>query len=202
MNGDFLEHYFTNNEALKSELRIIKYKLDNHEFIFNSDNGVFSKNKIDFGSKVLLENFLKENKKNVDNLLDIGCGYGFMGIVLAKILDAKPTLIDVNKRAIHLTKMNLKENKIKGDTFVSDIYGQVQNQFDLIITNPPIRAGKIIVLKILQDAKNHLNEEGELWFVIRKDQGAKSILKEIEAFYENEIIKKEKGFFVIRSKKR
>ena len=189
MNGDFLEHYFTNNEALKSELRIIKYKLDNHEFIFNSDNGVFSKNKIDFGSKVLLENFLKENKKNVDNLLDIGCGYGFMGIVLAKILDAKPTLIDVNKRAIHLTKMNLKENKIKGDTFVSDIYGQVQNQFDLIITNPPIRAGKIIVLKILQDAKNHLNEEGELWFVIRKDQGAKSILKEIEAFYENEIIK-------------
>ncbi len=202
MNGDFLEHYFTNNEALKSELRIIKYKIDTHEFIFYSDNGVFSKNKIDFGSKVLVETFLKENKKNVDNLLDVGCGYGFMGIVLAKILNAKPTLVDVNKRAVHLTKMNLKENKIEGETFVSDIYETVQNQFDLIITNPPIRAGKKIVLKILQEAKNHLKEEGELWFVIRKDQGAKSIIKELEFEYKIEIVQKEKGFFIIKSKKR
>lgn len=201
MNGDFLEHYFTNNESLKSELRTIEYKYKDQTFIFNSDNGVFSKNKVDFGSRVLIETVLKENKRKVDTLLDVGCGYGFMGIVLAKILNAKPTLVDVNKRAVHLTKMNLKENKIDGETFVSDIYERVQNQFDLIITNPPIRAGKIVVLKILQEAKNHLKEEGELWFVIRKDQGAKSIIKELELEYKIEIVKKEKGFFIIKAKK-
>ena len=200
MNGDFLEHYFTNNKELKSEFRTIKYTYDIYSFTFTSDNGVFSKSKIDFGSKTLIETYLKENKKKVNSILDVGCGYGFMGIVLSKILNVKATLIDVNKRAVHLTEKNIKENKVNAEAIVSDIYETVQNKYDLIITNPPIRAGKQVVYEILNSAKNYLNENGEVWFVIRRDQGAKSTMKALENIYKIELIKKEKGFFIIKAK--
>ena len=205
MNGDFLEHYFTNNEALKSELRTIHYKYHSDFFVFYSDNGVFSKDKIDFGSKFLVETILAyekiESAKN-KNLLDVGCGYGFIGIVLAKILGIPATLIDVNKRAIHLTKMNKKENEVHVDCFLSDVYEGVEDKYDFIVTNPPIRAGKQVVLKILLDARKYLKEQGVFWFVIRKDQGAKSTISLMKNEYETEVVKKEKGFFVVRAKKK
>lgn len=197
-----MEHYFTNNEALKSKLRIINYEYKDYVFHFNSDNGVFSKNKIDFGSRLLIETFLEKNKNKIENLLDIGCGYGFMGIVLSKILDCTATLVDVNKRAVHLTKMNIKEHQVKAEALVSDGYENVSGKYEAIITNPPIRAGKEIVLKILEEAREYLKEEGSLWFVIRKDQGAKSILKRLEIIYEIEIVEKEKGFYIFNAKKK
>lgn len=200
MNGDFLEHYFTNNKELKSELRTIKYKYEDYDFTFNSDNGVFSKDKIDFGSRTLVETFLKKNDKKVKSILDVGCGYGFMGIVLSKILAAEATLIDVNKRAVHLTEKNIKENKVNAKTYVSDIYEQVEGKYDLIITNPPIRAGKTVVYEILKGAKKYLEKDGELWFVIRKEQGAKSTMKALEDLYKIELIKKESGFYIITAK--
>lgn len=199
MNGDFLEHYFTNNNALKSELRTIKYQYGTYTFNFYSDNGVFSKNKIDYGSKLLVETVL-EYEKEAKTILDVGCGYGFMGIVLSKILNGKATLVDINKRAVHLTSRNIKENQVDAKSFVSNIYENVQGKYDIVLTNPPIRAGKITVLNILKNAKEHLRDEGMLWFVIRKDQGAKSIIKELETFYEINVVKKDKGFFIITAK--
>lgn len=199
MNGDFLEHYFTNNTELKSELRTIKYKYQDQELNFTSDNGVFSKNKIDYGSRLLVETFLKKTEKKYNNLLDVGCGYGFMGITLSKVLNVPADLIDVNKRAVHLTKMNIKDNKVDANTFVSNIYENVDTLYDLIITNPPIRAGKQTVLTILKEAKNYLTKNGELWFVIRKDQGAKSTMKELESEYKIELIEKSGGFYIIKA---
>lgn len=195
-----MEHYFTNNEALKSELRTIDYKYQDFVFHFNSDNGVFSKNKIDFGSRLLVETIL-ESQEISGEILDVGCGYGFMGIVLTKVFQCKATLVDVNKRAVHLTKMNIKENKVEGDAVESNIYENVTNKYDCIITNPPIRAGKKTVLEILLGAEEYLKEEGMLWFVIRKDQGAKSIIKELEQKYKINVVKKEKGFYIITAKK-
>ncbi len=200
MNGDFLEHYFTNNEVLKSEFRTIRYQYEDDTFVFTSDNGVFSKDKIDFGSRVLVETILQETEEKTSTLLDVGCGYGFMGLVLSKKMQAKATLIDVNKRAVHLAQMNIKLQHATAEAFESNIYENVSGTFDMIVTNPPIRAGKSVVLKILRGAKDYLTESRNLWFVIRKDQGAKSIMKELELDYSLEVVKKEKGFYIIRAK--
>jgi 16S rRNA (guanine1207-N2)-methyltransferase len=148
----------------------------------------------------LVETFLKFNKRDFASLLDVGCGYGFMGIVISKVLNTPATLVDVNKRAVHLTDMNIKNNKVLATSLVSDIYENVQGQFDLIISNPPIRAGKRVVYDILINAKEHLCDNGELWFVIRKEQGAKSTIKELEKYYIIEVIKKVSGFYIIRAK--
>ena len=197
-----LEHYFTNNDNLKSEIKEIKYTLKNESFIFLSDNGVFSKDKIDFGSKSLVEAFLTSIDKDVSNILDVGCGYGFMGITISKMLDCHVDMIDINKRAVHLAKKNIEKNKVDANAFESNIYENVTNKYDVIITNPPIRAGKKVVLEILEKAKDHLLPDGELWFVIRKDQGAKSIAKQLEKSYFCEEVCKNKGFYIFKAKNR
>lgn len=194
-----MAHYFTNENNLKSEIRTIRYTNGDFSLVFNSDNGVFSKDHLDFGSKLLIETMIKNIDKN-KSILDVGCGYGFIGISLAKILNSKVVMVDINRRAVHLTNMNIKENKVNAQTFESNIYENVKEKFDVIVSNPPIRAGKNIVLEILERAHEFLNINGELWFVIRKDQGAKSIAKELEKIYKIEIMEKSKGFYIFRAK--
>lgn len=200
--GDFLEHYFTNNPGLKSELRVINYKILDKQINFYSDNGVFSKDKIDYGSNFLLETFLKHGNYEKNKILDVGCGYGLIGITLAKFLDSEVTMCDVNLRALHLANKNVDLNKVSATIVESDAYQKISETYDLIITNPPIRAGKEKVYEILDDAKNYLTKDGELWCVIRKDQGAKSTLKHLELIYNCEIVAKSKGFYIIKAKNR
>ncbi len=194
-----MNQYFENNEQLNSELRTIKYNYQDIDFSFFSDLGVFSKNHIDYGSMFLVETLLNF-KKNYQSILDVGSGYGYIGIVLSKITNAPVMMVDINERAIHLCKKNIKENLINGDCLISNCYEKISNKYDLIVTNPPIRAGKKVVLEILLGAKNHLNEDGELWFVIRKDQGAKSIAKQLENDYFVKEVKKSKGFYIFYAK--
>ncbi len=190
-----MDHYFTNNQNLKSDIKTLSYSYQVNEFTFFSDNGVFSKEHIDYGSKLLLETFLK-NHKEAGSVLDVGCGYGFMGIVLTKILQSNVTMIDVNKRALHLTKRNLENNKLKANVIESNVYESVTDKYDVIITNPPVRAGKQVLLDILIGAKNYLKENGELWYVLRKDHGAKSMEKILNEHYKVETIEKSKGFYI------
>ena len=196
-----MSHYFENDQNLKSELREISYTYNSSFFTFNSDNGVFSKNRIDYGSKLLLETYL--NEANVKNrVLDVGCGYGLIGIVIGVITNSYVDMVDVNKRAIHLTNMNIKKYKeFKGKAFISDAYENVNELYDVIITNPPIRVGKKKVLEILEGAFDHLNDNGQLYFVIRKDQGALSIKKILEETKIVNTINKDKGYFVFCAKK-
>ena len=193
-------HYFTNNENLKIEIRTIDYNYLDQHLSFLSDNGVFSKNKIDYGSKLLVETFLKQSNEAIENILDIGCGYGFIGVSLAKILNVKVEMVDINKRAIHLCSKNIKNNNVNAICYESNGIDNVNNKFDIIISNPPIRVGKSILLNILRTAKSKMKSNGCLWFVIRKDQGAKSIMKNLEDIYECEVIEKDKGFFIIKAK--
>ena len=194
-----MEHYFTNNSNLKSEIKNITYQYQNYRLEFFSDNGVFSKNKIDYGSKLLLETILKEDI-TFHNFLDVGCGYGFLGISIGKIKNVTGDLIDINKRALHLTKRNILKNKVNLQSFYSNVYDSVTNTYDVIITNPPIRAGKDVVLNILLNAKQHLNKDGLLYFVIHKDQGAKSIYETMKKHYTCQILEKNKGFWIFKAK--
>lgn len=195
-----MNHYFTSNENLKSEFRNIKYRYKDFEFNFLSDNGVFSKDKIDYGSKLLVETYLENTDNKAQSLLDVGCGYGYIGITLTKILDISADMIDINKRAIHLANKNIETHKVNAKAYISNAYENVEKQYDLIITNPPIRVGKEVLLNILTGAKEYLNPRGELWFVIRKDQGAKSIIKQLNNIYICEVVEKSKGFYIIKSK--
>ena len=201
--GDSLEQYFTNNPNLKSELRTIIYKYKGYELTFYSDNGVFSKDKLDFGSNLLLDTIFKYINKDNLKVLDVGCGYGYLGVSLSKIKNAQVTMCDINKRALHLAEKNAEANGVKDlcQVIESNMYEHITDRYDLIITNPPIRAGKEVVYGILDGARDRLEVDGELWMVIRKDQGAKSAIKHLEEIYNVEVVTKSKGFYIIKATK-
>ena len=190
-----MDHYFTNNQNLKSEIREINFSYHENDLIFLSDNGVFSKDKVDYGSFFLLDTFLKHSKLK-DEILDVGCGYGFIGITLSKVLNTHVDMSDVNKRALHLTDRNIDKNKADAKTIESDGYSNIKNKYNVIITNPPVRAGKKVLLDILVNAKEHLEKDGELWYVLRKDQGAKSMAKTLSEYYQVTNIDKSNGFYI------
>lgn len=191
-----MTQYFENNKNLKSDINKINAKVKDTDFVFYTDNGVFNKKGLDYGTKLLLENIDITGK----SFLDVGCGCGPIGIYLGKQnSNYTVDMIDVNERAIHLCNMSKKENKLDNiNIFKSDVYENINSKYDMIITNPPIHAGKIKVYEIVKDAREHLNNNGKLWVVIRKDQGAKSMIKDFESMYNYEIIIKDKGFYIIR----
>ncbi len=194
-----MQHYFTNNTKLKSNEKIIKFKLNNKEYKFMTDNGVFSKDNIDIGTTVLLSSLNFENISG--NVLDMGCGYGTIGIVIAKNCDAKIDMVDINERAIKLAKENIELNKVcNAYVFLSDAYEKINKKYDYIISNPPIRIGKNNLYNILITAKNYLRENGELIIVINKHQGAKTLIKDMSKYYLVSIIEKKHDFFVISLK--
>lgn len=187
-------HYFI-NEDLEHDEKKIKVKIKNIDFEFITDNGVFSKKGMDFGTRTLLENLNYENLKG--KILDFGCGYGSIGIVISKITNQEVDMIDINKRSLELSKKNSKLNKVKTNVFESNIYENVSEKYDYIISNPPIRVGNEILYKILFEAQEHLNKNGQLWIVVNKDQGAKSLTEKLRKNYNVNIVTKNKGFFVI-----
>ncbi len=192
--------YFENNNNLKSELRKINYNYKDYNFSFYSDLGVFSKDKIDEGSKLLAETYFLNGNKNI-SVLDVGCGIGFLGITISKIMNCNVDMIDINDRALHLSKMNNKENKTDCNIFKSNIYECINKKYDCIITNPPIRAGKKVYLTIINDSFNHLNENGELWFVMRTNHGVKTVIKNLKEKYQVDVLNKSLGFYVVRVEK-
>ncbi len=196
-----MSQYFENDKSVKSNRKLINFSFNDREYYVYTDNGVFSKGRFDYGTKVLLENI------NINNLcgkvLDLGCGIGVVGIILGTInKDISIDMIDVNERALELAKENILLNKVKANVFISNVYDKVTSKYDCIITNPPIRAGKNVVRKFLLEAKDHLNDEGILYFVMRKDHGVKSMIKELEDIYNVKIIDRDKGFYVIRCNKK
>ena len=193
-----MAHYFTNEENLKSEIEKVIAEINGIPFYFYTDNGVFSKGELDFGTELLLKNFKYDNPNN-KMLLDIGCGCGPIGIY-ASHLGFTVDMSDVNKRAIHLSKMSLKEQGLNANVFESDAYQNINSKYDYIVSNPPIRVGKDKLYEIVMNAKSHLNSSGELWIVVRKKQGALSLVRDMKSVYKNVyIIEKKKGFFIIKA---
>lgn len=193
-----MAHYFTNEENLKSEIEKVIAEINGIPFYFYTDNGVFSKGELDFGTELLLKNF-KYDDPNNKTLLDIGCGCGPIGIY-ASHLGFTVDMSDVNKRAIHLSKMSLKEQGLNANVFESDAYKSITNKYDYIVSNPPIRVGKEKLYEIVMNAKEHLKDGGSLWIVVRKQQGAESMVRDMKNVYKTvEVVAKKKGFFIIKA---
>jgi len=193
-----LNHYYSkNNDNLVSKENNIQFKIKDKTFHFITDNGVFSKSGLDFGSRLLIENGIEIERLDV---LDLGCGYGPIGIVYKQYnKQANVTMSDVNLRAIDLASKNAHANNLDIQVIESDGFEQINQQFDLIITNPPVRTGKQKIYQLFADSHGHLNDDGTLLFVMNKKQGAMSAVNFCEAIFKNvEIISKKSGFCVIQ----
>ena len=191
--------YFDKDTDVESNEVTTRAEVGGRLYTFKTDNNVFSKRGLDFGTRTLLES-LDFNSINGD-ILDFGCGYGPIGIILKKNTNSNIDMIDINERAINLAKKNAKINGVNVNIFSSDKYENVNKLYDYIISNPPIRVGKKVLYEILIGAKDHLKENGKLIFVINKEQGAKSCMKDMEKYYKVNLINKNKGFFVIQCEK-
>ena len=175
--------YYAETPDAAHDIHDLNVSLLGQSFHFYTDAGVFSKKMVDYGSQGLLNALDLERGKN---LLDVGCGYGPLGISLAKVQGVQSTMIDINSRAIDLAKKNAERNGVVAH----------------IISNPPIRAGKKVVHEIIEGAFDHLNQGGSLTIVIQKKQGAPSAKVKMEDVFGNsEIIRKDKGYYILRSEK-
>lgn len=196
-------HYFINDPNLQSDIKTINYTFLKKEITLKTDNGVFSKNRVDFGTNLLLNSL--DDLSNIKTLLDVGCGIGVIGISIAKkYSNINVQMVDVNERAVVLTNENIKLNNVNNcKCYISDVYDNVNDKFDAIISNPPIRAGKVIVHKIATDAKQHLNDNGCFFAVVQKKQGADSFERKLFEVYGNvEKINKDSGYIIFKSIKK
>jgi 16S rRNA (guanine1207-N2)-methyltransferase len=191
--------YYEKNPTASHDIHEVKVNLLGMSMTFLTDAGVFSKKMVDYGSQVLLNTLDLESGKT---LLDVGCGYGPLGLTLGKVFGVDSTLIDINSRAIDLAKKNAEKNQVQARIYQSNIYENVDGKFDYIISNPPIRAGKTVVHEIIQGAFHDLYYQGSLTIVIQKKQGAPSAKAKMEAVFGNcQILKKDKGYYILESVK-
>ena len=166
-----MSHYFENDNSLESNIKNFDILINDIKFTFSTDNGVFSKGELDFGTYLLIKNVLKMNLSG--NILDLGCGYGPVGIILTKIFDVNTDMVE---------------------------YENINNKYNFIISNPPIRIGKKNLYELLIDSGKHLEKDGEILIVVRKEQGALSLIKDMSVYYNVKTIDKDKGFLIISLK--
>ena len=198
-----MSHYFENDEKVESKRHEVKYYLRDKELIFESDSGVFSKNAVDFGTRTLIDYLLDQPLEGCG--LDLGCGIGVIGICLMLFKDVKVDMVDVNRRAIALTEGNSKRyNLPKTEIKESNICENVSKKdYDFVVTNPPIRAGKKVVYAFFEGAYSHLRRDGALFVVIQKKQGAPSAKDKLNEIFGNcEIVDRNKGYYLLKAVKK
>ena len=190
------EHYYTNNPTSEHEERSFRAVFAGRVLAFDTDAGVFSKQHVDPGSELLCKSLPDTLSGRV---LDMGCGWGAMTVMtLARFPKAEVTMADVNERALALAVSNVEKNHMQATAILSDGFEKIEGEFDAVITNPPIRAGKAVIYKMFEDAKAHLVPGGALYLVIRKQQGAPSALKFLRELYGRaEVIERDGGYWII-----
>lgn len=197
-----MSHYFTNDNDNDLKGKTFNTMIRNNKYVFQTSSGVFSKDYLDFGSRVLIETvIIEENDKEI---LDLGCGYGPVGIVFAKENPTKNiTMIDINKRAVELAKINAELNSVFNVNIINNyLLNDINKTFNVIITNPPIRAGKQTVFELYEQAYKSLVKSGKMYVVIQKKQGAPSTLSKLEEMFEKvEVVRKVKGYWIIKANK-
>ena len=198
-----MSHYFQDDPNLASNYKKISFEVNGITMNLLTDNGVFSKNKVDEGSLAFLKVLLPlELGKNI---LDLGCGYGTIGLTLAVAKkEARVTLADVNARALNMCRKNAEALNLSQRVTIlqSDIYEKIEGPYDSIVVNPPIRAGKAVTYRMYEEAKQYLIDGGSLLIVIRKAQGAESAAKYIESIFGNiKMLDRHKGYHIYQAVK-
>ena len=199
-----MEHYFISKDHEENDYFFYTDTLGGGEYKFKSVDSVFSKDKIDDGTRVLLNTVL-DNYDTIDgDILDFGCGIGVVGVVLkTNYPNANIIMCDINKTCVELSIFNTQSNNIQAKVIESDLYENIKNNFDYIITNPPIKVGKEILFGVVSEGYTHLKEGGHIVLVIRKSHGMESMKKHMTIVFGNcEILKRDKGFYVLRSVKK
>lgn len=204
-----MNHYFTARTSEGIEPRLIQCYIGGRDLSFYSADGVFSKDRLDFGSRLLLEAAMAHIRERKGlaftsfDILDMGCGIGIIGIALAlEFSFLRAELTDINERAVYLARKNVEYHLLSDrlKVYSGDKYEKIEGKFDLILTNPPIRTGKENVRALLEGAKSYLKEGGSLMAVIQKKQGAESYAKVMKEAYGNlGIPLKDKGYRILQS---
>ncbi len=197
-----MKHYWNEHKSVE-EINKISYYYRDKRYELNTSDGVFSKSGVDYGSSLLIDAVIEDIDLSASkNMLDVGCGYGAMSIVIGdNASNLKIDMVDISLRAIELSQININnygfQDRLR--VFESDKYEAVHDTYDYIITNPPIRTGKKNVHEIILNAIDYLKDNGSIYVVIQKKQGAKSAIKAMEAVYSKlSVITKSKGYFIIR----
>ena len=190
-----MEHYYSEQQKSLFNVKKIKQKIKGQQFDFYTASGVFSKDKIDKGTLALAENMAVDKNSKV---LDIGCGIGILGIVAAKLFNANVVMSDINKRAVMLAKKNAELNNVKAEIYHGNLYEPItQNDFDIILSNPPQTAGKELCFQLIEQSKNYLKKNGNLQLVARHNKGGKTLSNKMEEVFGNvKVIAKKAGYWV------
>ena len=190
------EYYYTNNPTSEHEERHFTSVFMGRTLAFETDAGVFSKQHIDPGSEILCKSLPELHGR----VLDMGCGWGAMTVMaLARFPALDVTMADVNERALDLAVRNVQKNGMQAKAVLSDGFERVEGEFDAVMTNPPIRAGKAVIYRMFEDAKAHLAEGGRLFLVIRKQQGAPSAMNYLATLFDEvAVVEKKSGYWVLR----
>ncbi|MCL1854300.1 MAG: class I SAM-dependent methyltransferase [Clostridia bacterium] len=192
------DHYFTPHPQSDHQPARFSFHYRGQTLFFDTDSGVFSRLGVDKGSQCLL-NALPETMAGA--VLDMGCGYGAIGLSLAKVYPScSVTLSDVNRRAVHLAAANARGNGLFVRTLMGDGFTALcGDRFHFILFNPPIRAGKQVIYRMFADAAHHLHTGGQFWLVVRKRQGAPSAVACLQAYFNQvEAADKSGGYWVLR----
>lgn len=192
-----MAHYFTNDEIEDTRPIPVEFEIDGRHFSLTSQAGVFSKDKLDTGTRILLESILTQQP--AQHVLDLGCGIGTIGVVISSFWKSDITGIDISRRAADLAQANYRKYRVHGKVICQD---GVSGSYDCVVLNPPIRAGKEVIYRLFRESFDHLEPAGILYIVIRKQHGAASAQKYLESLgFQVARINRDKGFWVLKAQK-
>lgn len=192
------QHYFSADPQSSSQPVEVEVQVRGLHVRLHSDRGVFSKTHADTGTLLLARHAQLPPRGDI---LDLGCGYGLLGIVAALASpQASVTLVDINPRAAELARLNCRRHGVKNaEVLIGDAPTVLGDRtFDAVLCNPPYRAGKATVMALLADAARRLNPGGAVWFVGRTKQGIKTLARDVSPEFDQvETVKVKGGYRVM-----
>ncbi len=193
-----MSHYFIEDNTLEPHIETFTYFYIDKKYTFESNSGMFSPGHIDYATNLLIQKLPELS----GSFLDLGCGYGVIGITMGKYYGLNVTLSDINGRALECAEKNSKLNNYPVKIIQSDCFDKIDGIFDTITLNPPIHAGKEVIFSMYEGSYDHLNKDGKFYVVIQKKHGAESTITKLKTLFRKvDTIYKKKGYYVIECDK-